>query len=142
MKNATIEDCLKLIPNKFELILETSYRAKTLINGFSPLYETDKLSNVVISLNEIGNNLLDVVELKKITENDIKNKEKFFDNEKNTEEVEIVNVKKIENVDGEELSVDGQADEIDIEIDEEEEDDEINLGLDNVEDEIDDDEEK
>jgi DNA-directed RNA polymerase subunit omega len=68
-----IEDCLKVVPNKFELVLLASYRAKTLINGSSPLYdnvENDK--NSIVSLNEISKNLLDINETKENIENEIK----------------------------------------------------------------------
>ena len=40
MARITVEDCLKTIPNRFELVLAATYRARQLVQGHSPRVET------------------------------------------------------------------------------------------------------
>ncbi len=54
MARITVEDCLKHIPNRFELTLAATYRARQLATGASPLVETTKDKPTVIALREIA----------------------------------------------------------------------------------------
>jgi DNA-directed RNA polymerase subunit omega len=36
MARITVEDCLKTIPNRFELVLAATYRARQLVQGHAP----------------------------------------------------------------------------------------------------------
>ena len=60
MARVTVEDCIKVIDNRFELILIASERAKTLAKGVEPLLERDRDKNPVIALREIAENCLDL----------------------------------------------------------------------------------
>jgi DNA-directed RNA polymerase subunit omega len=53
MARVTVEDCLKQIPNRFELVLVATYRARDLLKGHSPLIES-KHKAIVTALKEIG----------------------------------------------------------------------------------------
>ena len=53
MARITVEDCLKHIPNRFELTLAATYRARQLATGASPLVDTNKDKPTVIALREI-----------------------------------------------------------------------------------------
>ena len=53
MARITVEDCLDKIPNRFELVLLASKRAKQLLKGARPLVETDN-KDIVTSLREIA----------------------------------------------------------------------------------------
>ena len=53
MARITVQDCLEKIPNRFELVLLASKRAKLLLKGARPLVETDN-KDIVTSLREIG----------------------------------------------------------------------------------------
>ena len=53
MARITVEDCLEKIPNRFELVLLSSKRAKQLLTGSRPLVETDN-KDIVTSLREIA----------------------------------------------------------------------------------------
>ena len=53
MARITVEDCLTRIPNRFELVLLSSKRAKQLLKGARPLVETDN-KDIVTSLREIA----------------------------------------------------------------------------------------
>jgi DNA-directed RNA polymerase subunit omega len=52
MARITVEDCLRKIPNKFELVLLASKRARQLFAGARPLLETDN-REIVTALREI-----------------------------------------------------------------------------------------
>ncbi len=56
MARITIEDCLKRIPNRFQLTLAATYRARQLTAGSEPQIEIDKADKdkpTVIALREI-----------------------------------------------------------------------------------------
>ena len=54
MARITIEDCLKRIPNRFQLTLVATYRARQLTVGSSPMLEGEKDKPTVIALREIA----------------------------------------------------------------------------------------
>jgi DNA-directed RNA polymerase subunit omega len=54
MARITVEDCLKHIPNRFELTLVATYRARQLSTGASALVDTNKDKPTVIALREIA----------------------------------------------------------------------------------------
>lgn len=54
MARITVEDCLKHIPNRFELTLAATFRARQLATGASALVDTNKDKPTVIALREIA----------------------------------------------------------------------------------------
>lgn len=87
MAAVTIEDCLKIVPNRFELALIASYRAEQLMNGSPILYKPKKQEkNTVIALREIGMGLLDVNEIRKEMREKLKTQSLFNNIKENTEE--------------------------------------------------------
>ena len=54
MARITVDDCLKKIPNRFQLTLAATYRARQITSGASPLLETNKDKATVIALREIA----------------------------------------------------------------------------------------
>ena len=60
MARVTVEDCIRIIDNRFELILVASKRSKTLAKGVEPLLERDRDKNPVLALREIAENKLDL----------------------------------------------------------------------------------
>jgi len=54
MARITIEDCLKRIPNRFQLTLAATYRARQLTVGSSPMLEGEKDKPTVVALREIA----------------------------------------------------------------------------------------
>ena len=54
MARITVEDCLKRFPNRFQLTLAATYRARQLGSGASPLVEPNKDKATVIALREIA----------------------------------------------------------------------------------------
>jgi DNA-directed RNA polymerase subunit omega len=65
MARITVEDCLKQIPNRFELALAVTYRARQLAQGHTPKIESrDKPT--VVALREIAAGQVGVEMLKKV----------------------------------------------------------------------------
>lgn len=54
MARITVDDCLKLIPNRFELTLAATYRARQLTNGAAPMVEANRDKPTVIALREMA----------------------------------------------------------------------------------------
>lgn len=53
MARVTVEDCLKVIPNRFELVMLASQRARQLLKGAKPLVDDDN-REVVVALREVA----------------------------------------------------------------------------------------
>jgi DNA-directed RNA polymerase subunit omega len=53
MARITVEDCLQVVPNRFELVLGAARRAKQLLKGARPLVESGN-KEVVTALREIA----------------------------------------------------------------------------------------
>ena len=64
MARVTIEDCIKRVPNPFDLVLFASQRAKELKKGEDSELNKENDKNSVISLREIAQNKLILNDLK------------------------------------------------------------------------------
>ena len=60
MARVTVQDCIKIVESRFELILLASERARTLSKGAEPLLERDRDKNPVIALREIAEEVLNL----------------------------------------------------------------------------------
>ncbi|MAC66393.1 MAG: DNA-directed RNA polymerase subunit omega [Proteobacteria bacterium] len=65
MARITIEDCLNKIPNRFDLALSATYRARQLAQGAVPKIET-KNKPTVAALREIAKGHVGVEMLRKV----------------------------------------------------------------------------
>jgi len=65
MARITVEDCLKTIPNRFELVLAATYRARQLVQGHTPRVES-KDKPTVTALREIAVGMTDPDMLTKV----------------------------------------------------------------------------
>ncbi len=54
MARVTIDDCIKLIPNRFQLTLAATYRARQLTLGSTPHVEAGRDKPTVVALREIA----------------------------------------------------------------------------------------
>ena len=54
MARITVDDCLRLIPNRFVLTLAATYRARQLTQGASPMIEAPRDKPTVTALREIA----------------------------------------------------------------------------------------
>ncbi len=54
MARVTVEDCLKSIPNRFQMTLAATYRARQITMGSTPQVEVDKDKPTVLALRELA----------------------------------------------------------------------------------------
>lgn len=73
MARITVEDCVKIVPNRFELCLIASNRAKSILSG-APTALQHKEKPAVIALREIADALVDVEHVRKNIVHSIKNR--------------------------------------------------------------------
>jgi DNA-directed RNA polymerase subunit omega len=65
MARITVEDCLEKVPNRFQLVLAATYRARMLAQGHTPKIESrDK--PVVTALREIAAGQVGIEMLKRV----------------------------------------------------------------------------
>ena len=65
MARITVEDCLKRIPNRFQLTLAATYRARQILQGHTPNVDSDDKATV-IALREIAAGHVGIEMLKKV----------------------------------------------------------------------------
>ena len=54
MARVTVEDCVDKVPNRFELVMLASYRAREISSGASITVDRDNDKNPVVALREIA----------------------------------------------------------------------------------------
>ena len=54
MARITVEDCLNRIPNRFQLTLAATYRARQLAQGGTPMVEGSRDKPTVVALREVA----------------------------------------------------------------------------------------
>ena len=64
MARITVEDCVDKFPNRFELVLIASHRARELHSGETPTIDKDNDKNTVIALREIAGTTIPIEEMK------------------------------------------------------------------------------
>ncbi len=65
MARITVEDCMKQIPNRFQMVLVAAYRARQLAQGHTPKVET-KDKAPVAALREIAASKVGLEMLRKV----------------------------------------------------------------------------
>ncbi len=59
MARVTVEDCIRIFPNRFELVLVASRRARQLLRGMPPLLDDGETHKPTVqALKEIGEGLV------------------------------------------------------------------------------------
>ena len=64
MARVTVEDCVGLVPNRFELVLLAAQRARDIRSGAELTVEKDNDKNAVIALREIADETIDLETLR------------------------------------------------------------------------------
>ena len=54
MARITVDDCLRVIPNRFDMSLAATYRARQITNGAQPMLEANRDKPTVIALRELA----------------------------------------------------------------------------------------
>lgn len=81
MARLTVEDCLKNMDNRYDLVLLASKRARQISMGLEPLIEEDNDKPTVIALREIAGGL--------VTHENIDNLDKSNTEEIDTDQIEF-----------------------------------------------------
>lgn len=64
MARVTVEDCVDKVPNRFDLVMLASHRARSVSDGAPITVERDNDKNPVVALREIAEETLGVEELR------------------------------------------------------------------------------
>ncbi|AYN87009.1 MULTISPECIES: DNA-directed RNA polymerase subunit omega [Commensalibacter] len=64
MARVTVEDCVEKIPNRFELVLYASQRARNISRGEALTIDRDNDKNPVVALREIADEKIDLATIK------------------------------------------------------------------------------
>ena len=83
MARVTVEDCVTKLPNRFELVMVASQRARNISAGAALEVERDNDKNPVVALREIADNHVDQKELEEAL---IKGLQKFVEIDKPEED--------------------------------------------------------
>lgn len=59
MARVTVEDCIQIIPNRFELVVTAAQRAKQISSGMPLTIDRDNDKDAVVSLREIADKTID-----------------------------------------------------------------------------------
>ena len=59
MARVTVEDCVKKIPNRFDLVIAAAQRSREISNGIAIEVDRDNDKNPVVSLREIASDAVD-----------------------------------------------------------------------------------
>ncbi len=73
MARVTVEDCVVVVPNRFELCLVAISRAKSILSGAATTLDRNE-KPAVISLREIGDKIVDIPNIRKNIVRSIKNR--------------------------------------------------------------------
>jgi len=60
MARVTVDDCIKYIPNRFQMTLAATYRARQITMGSTPQVEVDKDKPTVLALRELAEGMYGV----------------------------------------------------------------------------------
>lgn len=84
MARVTVEDCILKVPNRFELVLLSSQRAREIGAGSALLVDRDNDKNPVVSLREIADT---DISLEELGESLVKNHQKVIEVEEEDDEI-------------------------------------------------------
>jgi DNA-directed RNA polymerase subunit omega len=59
MARITVEDCLKVVPNRFDLVLTATKRARQIAHGATPLVDEANDKPTVLALREVATGKID-----------------------------------------------------------------------------------
>ena len=103
MARVTVEDCVTKVPNRFELVMIASQRARDVSAGSSITIERDNDKNPVVALREIADGTIDLAELK---ESVIKGLQNYVEmDEPEDDEMDLLAIQQDHNGDGESVMV-------------------------------------
>lgn len=91
MARVTVEDCIEKLPNRFELVMLASQRARKIGTGAALTVEKDNDKKTVISLREIAGETIDASQLK---EEMITSYQRFLPQDSEEEQIDLMDGEK------------------------------------------------
>ena len=86
MARVTVEDCIEKVPNRFELVLMASKRAKDIERGAMPSIPRDNDKSTIIALREIADETISIEGLRQLAKRvTYEGDDMSSDHEENTE---------------------------------------------------------
>lgn len=64
MARVTVEDCIEIVPNRFDLVLMAAHRSRNISAGASLTVDRDNDKTPVVSLRELADETLDLADLR------------------------------------------------------------------------------
>ncbi len=92
MARVTVEDCVMKIPNRFELVMQASYRAREISGGMPELVERDNDKNPVIALREIADDKISFDEVREALVSGLQKHRPEEDLEDEADEAEMLTI--------------------------------------------------
>lgn len=65
MARITVDDCIELIPNRFQMTLAATFRARQISAGAAPMVDANRDKPTVIALREMAQGLYGIEVLKR-----------------------------------------------------------------------------
>ena len=90
MARVTVEDCVLKIPNRFELVMLASQRARAISSGAVETVERDNDKNPVIALREIADQTIEFDEIREALVSGLQKHRLEEDHEDEADEAEIL----------------------------------------------------
>ena len=91
MARVTVEDCIEKIPNRFELVMLATQRARKISSGAPLTIDRDNDKNPVVSLREIAD---ETVELHNLKEEIITGYQRFLPHDDEEETIDLMDGEK------------------------------------------------
>ncbi len=92
MARVTVEDCILKIPNRFELVMQASYRAREISSGVPEMVERDNDKNPVIALREIAEDNISFEEVREALISGLQKHRPEEDPEDEADEAEMLTI--------------------------------------------------
>ena len=54
MARVTVDDCMQCVPNRFEMTLAATYRARQITSGATPMIDAERDKPTVVALRELA----------------------------------------------------------------------------------------
>jgi DNA-directed RNA polymerase subunit omega len=89
MARVTVEDCVEVIPNRFDLVLAAGQRARMISSGAQLTIERDNDKNPVVALREIADRTVSAENLKEAI---ILNNQRVIENAEDEEAAEDISM--------------------------------------------------
>ncbi len=89
MARVTVEDCVDKVPNRFDLVMYASQRARDIANGSRETVSRDNDKNPVVALREIAVETLELEELRESLVRSLQKHQPFDDDIAEEEEMSV-----------------------------------------------------